>query len=429
MKNILQNRVKPTLACLLAAMLAGCAPAPAGGAPAPQTAETAPAAQTEAEAETAPPLQRLTSADETGYVQCKAITDADGQFWGQLWVTDFSTGRCAVPCPVEGCPHTTADCPGVLPWLYTGEVLILNEDTLLYTGSEQFCVSGRNGEDFRTLLPVYSPAPALYTDDRYLYLLNQLVYPRDTPVYQLLQVDPATGSSTVLGSCRGDLADLYAAGRTLVVTLYGYDPYAASTSSSVTLQQRIAWDLDTGAQRTLESPVFDTETAVGCGTVGDTIYAFDPESRVLTGYGLLDGARRLQSDPFPAPVYEAPADENLSAVRRLGDWLELEYSCFSRDRSEQTSFSYLVELKTGQVRRKPDLPELVWNGYGHQPTVYAQLQDRLLVDCRAEPYDYVEYGQDGAPYTIHSDRRYLGLITYEDYLSGTPDYTMLEAFN
>ena len=77
-----------------------------------------------------------------------------------------------------------------------------------------------------------------------------------------------------------------------------------------------------------------------------------------------------------------------------------------------------MELKTGQVRRKPDLPELVWNGYGHQPTVYAQLQDRLLVDCRAEPYDYVEYGQDGAPYTIHSDRRYLGLITYEDYLSG-----------
>ena len=351
MKNILQNRVKPTLACLLAAMLAGCALAPAGGAPAPQTAETAPAAQTEAEAETAPPLQRLTSADETGYVQCKAITDADGQFWGQLWVTDFSTGRCAVPCPVEGCPHTTADCPGVLPWLYSGEVLILNEDTLLYTGSEQFCVSGRNGEDFRTLLPVYSPAPALYTDGRYLYLLNQLIYPRDTPVYQLLQVDPATGSSTVLGSCRGDLADLYAAGRTLVVTLYGYDPYAASTSSSVTLQQRIAWDLDTGAQRTLEGPVFDTETAVGCGTVGDTVYAFDPESRVLTGYGLLDGARRLQSDPFPAPVYEAPADENLSAVRRLGDWLELEYSCFSRDRSEQTSFSYLVELKTGQVRR------------------------------------------------------------------------------
>ena len=151
--------------------------------------------------------------------------------------------------------------------------------------------------------------------------------------------------------------------------------------------------------------------------------------RVLTGCGLLDGARRLQSDPFPAPVYEAPADENLSTVRRLGDWLELEYSCFSRDRSEQTSFFYLVELKTGQVRRKPDLPELVWNGYGHQPTVYAQLQDRLLVDCRAEPYDYVEYGQDGAPYTIHSDRRYLGLITYEDYLNGTPDYTMLEAFN
>ena len=54
--------------------------------------------------------------------------------------------------------------------------------------------------------------------------------------------------------------------------------------------------------------------------------------------------------------------------------------------------------------------------------VFAQIGDKLLVDCRAEPYDRTDYGPDGAPYTVHSERRYLGLITAEDYLNGTPNY-------
>ena len=69
------------------------------------------------------------------------------------------------------------------------------------------------------------------------------------------------------------------------------------------------------------------------------------------------------------------------------------------------------------------LPPLNWNGYDHtSTTILAQLQDRLLVLCRAEPYTRTTTGTDGAPYTIQSSHRYFGLISYADYLTGTPNY-------
>ena len=74
--------------------------------------------------------------------------------------------------------------------------------------------------------------------------------------------------------------------------------------------------------------------------------------------------------------------------------------------------------------RPPSLPPLNWNGYDHtSTTILAQLQDRLLVLCRTEPYTRTTTGTDGAPYTIQSSHRYFGLISYADYLTGTPNYT------
>ena len=43
--------------------------------------------------------------------------------------------------------------------------------------------------------------------------------------------------------------------------------------------------------------------------------------------------------------------------------------------------------------------------------------------CRTEPYTRTTTGTDGAPYTIQSSHRYFGLISYADYLTGTPNYT------
>ena len=83
----------------------------------------------------------------------------------------------------------------------------------------------------------------------------------------------------------------------------------------------------------------------------------------------------------------------------------------------------IVNIETGEVRQRIDLPENYWNGYGHQPSIYLQLQDRLLVDCRYEPYTRTGIGTDGTPYTIETERTYLGLISIDDFLNGVPNYT------
>ena len=52
-----------------------------------------------------------------------------------------------------------------------------------------------------------------------------------------------------------------------------------------------------------------------------------------------------------------------------------------------------------------------------------QLKDRLLVDCRYEPYTLTTLSTDGTPYTIEGDQMYLGLISIDDFLNGVPNYT------
>ena len=83
----------------------------------------------------------------------------------------------------------------------------------------------------------------------------------------------------------------------------------------------------------------------------------------------------------------------------------------------------LVNAETGEVRQRADLPENLWNGYGHQPQIFLQLKDRLLVDCRYEPYTRTDISDDGTPFTTQTNRAYLGLISIDDFLNGVPNYT------
>lgn len=417
------TRMKLALAAL--ALLAGCAAQPAAPA---QTAESAAPAAAAAAAADLPPLHRLQRADEDEFVQLEMITDPNGEYRARLWVTDLDTGRCAVPCTVQGCTHDSSACPGVLPWLYSGMAYILNEETLLYPGSGQFCVSGRRGEDFRTLLNIPYLLYEQYTDGQYLYLAQQLPYPETPACCQLLRIDPHSGSYTVLATFEGEADQLQAAGRELLLNLFAYDPNAAATSSATTRRWCMAVNADTGESRLLyDYDPRSEECPLGTPVEG-TAYLFDETARVLTGRDIAGGETVWQSDAFPAPALAGEVAESFQPVRVLDGWLEVNYGCYPAQGGEGVSFSYLVNLESGEVRRKPDLPELVWNGYGHQPTVYAQLKDQLLVACRAEPYTYTAYGQDGSPYTVHSERLRLGLITYRDYLNGTPNYRELEAY-
>ena len=80
------------------------------------------------------------------------------------------------------------------------------------------------------------------------------------------------------------------------------------------------------------------------------------------------------------------------------------------------------------MQRKPDLPVQVYRDGTHQPLVCAQLADRLLVTCAVEPYSEAAFGTYGTPYTIDGYRLQLGLVAYDDYLNGTADYQLLEAY-
>lgn len=117
---------------------------------------------------------------------------------------------------------------------------------------------------------------------------------------------------------------------------------------------------------------------------------------------------------------------DVTITRILNGQLVVEYysNDWTDDNAETKTPVYLVDLAAGTVAEKPALPPLNWNGYDHtSTTILAQLQDRLLVLCRAEPYTRTTTGTDGAPYTIQSSHRYFGLISYADYLTGTPNYT------
>ena len=83
----------------------------------------------------------------------------------------------------------------------------------------------------------------------------------------------------------------------------------------------------------------------------------------------------------------------------------------------------MINVKTGEVRQRPALPDNYWNGGAHQPSIHLNLGDTLLVDCRYEPYTRTDIGPDGTPTTVDTSRGYLGLISAEDFLNGVPNYT------
>ena len=83
----------------------------------------------------------------------------------------------------------------------------------------------------------------------------------------------------------------------------------------------------------------------------------------------------------------------------------------------------IININTNEVRQRAYLPDNYWNGSSHQPNIYLNLGDTLLVDCRYEPYTRTIIGTDGTPYTVDVEHEYLGLISTENFLNGVPNYT------
>lgn len=417
---------------LTALLLAGCTAAPADGS-ASSAAITAEASTTqEAETTTAAPssaavLRPLRVGDERHYY----MTDMLSGGLIRCWTADLKEHRSHVLCDVEGCPHDTLDCPAVFARGDMDRVFVLDEDTLVYFGNNTFpetedspvvyvdrqCQNPRTVatvQDAAFFAPGYDNSTSPYTDGTYLYCPGYHGgYGGQTALFR---IDPGTGETVDLLENVDVPIDLLlgAVGSKFVLIQVEQAPASDNSEgfTSAANQRIVHWLFDpaTGALQQLasydtnEKGVLDSYTAEildgvyyqvdwAAGTAG----TLDPET----------GEAHRFAENIPAGYRE----ENHWVDDKVGDWLVFSYPMI------------MINVKTGEVRQRTALPDNYWNGASHQPSIYLNLGDTLLVDCRYEPYTRTLVGTDGTPYTIDTEHEYLGLICAEDFLNGTPHYT------
>ena len=432
-------RFAPVL--LAALLLAGCTAAPAASGDAAASAEAAPASSEAASAEPAPaaesteaaeeaaatastePLRLLQTGDEKQYYLTEPA-NAD-QTLERFRIVDLTTGENAIPCDVEGCTHDSEDCPAVwsrATWDFGVAAWVLDEDTLLILSSTSepnktvFSFADRNCQNltpFATVEDAMGIAQQC-TDGTSLYFLMSI----EGGTYKICRLSLADGSQTVLWE-----GTEYPApgviGRNFVLKTSDLtypeptgDLGADATALPTGTVTHSLLNVDTGELRelyTYSSDAWNLDN-LDAYVVDGQYYQIDRAAGTLSTVDPDTGEVRQISDGLPtADRNTYTSDYQPEAV--LDGWM-----VFYR-------LPVIVNVETGEVRQRIDLPENYWNGYGHQPSIYLQLQDRLLVDCRYEPYTRTGIGTDGTPYTINTERSYLGLISIDDFLNGVPNYT------
>ena len=431
-------RLAPAL--LAALLLAGCTAAPAGSG-STASAEAAPASSEAASAEPAPaaesteaaeeaaatastePLRLLQTGDEKQYYLTEPA-NAD-QTLERFRIVDLTTGENAIPCDVEGCTHDSEDCPAVwsrATWDFGVAAWVLDEDTLLILSSTSepnktvFSFADRNCQNltpFATVEDAMGIAQQC-TDGTSLYFLMSI----EGGTYKICRLSLADGSQTVLWEGT-EYPVPGVIGRNFVMQTSDLtypestgDLGADATALPTGTVTHSLLNVDTGELRelyTYSSDAWNLDN-LDAYVVDGQYYQIDRAAGTLSTVDPDTGEVRQISDGLPiADRNTYTSDYQPEAV--LDGWM-----VFYR-------LPVIVNIETGEVRQRIDLPENYWNGYGHQPSIYLQLQDRLLVDCRYEPYTRTGIGTDGTPYTINTERTYLGLISIDDFLNGVPNYT------
>ena len=416
---------------LAALLLAGCTAAPTDSSASSSavTVETSTAQEAESTAATPAPaeaLRPLWLGDEKQYYMDEMVT-------GELIryrVADLVNHVADVPCDVEGCAHDSESCPAVFRRGECDRVFVLDEDTLVYFGNNaypettdsQVVFVDRQCQNPRTVATVtdatfsalgYDNSTSPYTDGTYLYCLGYHGgYGGQTALFR---IDPTTGETVDLLENVDVPIDLLLGAIDSKFVLIQFEQETSPDNSegftSAETQRIMHWLFDpaTGALQQLASydtprGVLDSYTAeILDGTyyqvdwVAGTASTLDPET----------GEAYRFAENIPAEYREG----NHWVDDKVGDWLDFSYPMV------------MINVKTGEVRQRPALPDNYWNGGAHQPSIHLNLGDTLLVDCRYEPYTRTDIGPDGTPATVETSKGYLGLISAEDFLNGVPNYT------
>lgn len=408
---------------LAALLLAGC-----GGTSATSsttnTAVTAETAAAEASAGNGKPLRLLQHGDEKQYYLREGLDNTET--WIRYRIVDLGECTDYIPCDVDGCTHDSESCQAVFPYAFGSMPWVLDENTLLameYSFDEDrttlFLMDREchNRRELATLdnCNLFTYSNQAYTDGKALYVRGEQndrdgLYRVDLTDGTLSEVYPfSLGNSYVVG----------AIGRTCLIgqSQVTYpdptgDLIADAQAEPTGTKTQFLLNVDTGETRELRT--FSSEdgslNAIETYVVDDVCYSFNSSTGTLSTVDWNTGAEHPITDQLPLPAeYESPTNYNIEA--NLNGWLVF------------YNLPVIVNAETGEVRQRTDLPENYWNGYGHQPQIFLQLKDRLLVDCRYELYTRTTLSTDGTPYTIEGDQMYLGLISIDDFLNGVPNYT------
>lgn len=419
--------MKRALSLALAALLlAGCTAAPAASGDAAASTEPAPspaAAESPEAAATAStePLHLLQQGDEKQYYLTESA-NVD-QTLVRFRIVDLTTGENTIPCDVEGCTHDNEDCPAVWSretWDFGVSAWVLDEDTLLIASSTSapktiYYFADRNCQN---LTPIATVEDAMgiaqqCTDGTSLYFLLT----REGGFYEICRLSLADGSLAVLWE-GAEYPVPGVIGRDFVVKTSDLtypaptgDLIADATTPPTGTVTHSLLNVDTAEVRelyTYSSDDWDLDT-LDAYVVNGRYYQIDRVAGTLNTIDPATGEVRQITDQLPATAPGTYANYMPQAV--LDSWMVF------------YDLPVTVNVETGEVRQRAELPENYWNGRGHQPSIYLNLGDALLVDCRYEPYTRTVLGTDGTPYTVEANHIYLGLISADDFLNGVPNYT------
>lgn len=419
-------------ALLAALLLAGCASAPAVSG-AESTTVTAETAAVQAPAGNGQPLRLLQHGDEKQYYTQEPVGDTDSM---RLYhVIDLQTGEDTIPCDVEGCTHDSKSCPAVTTQIPSYQPFVLNDSTLLVLNgmnhssrSTFITLMDRNCQNRRVLkrledVDLFLDPNHMYTDGDFLYCCG---YGKNAALgaslYTIYRIDLSDGTTTNLTQNFYNFQYMIGAvGRDLVLQQENLtdsdtagDPATSASYHPTGTKSQVLLNVDTGEVRDFCSYSSDNYALdrLSFYVIGGQYYWIDSTAGTLTTVDPATGESRLLTDQLPVIEADAPSAEyQYQMEANLNGWLVF------------YSLPLLVNAETGEVRQRADLPENYWNGYGHQPQIFLQLKDRLLVDCRYEPYTRTDLSDDGTPFTTQSDQMYLGLISIDDFLNGVPNYT------
>lgn len=417
---------------LTALLLAGCGSTPAASSTT-NTAVTAETAAAEASVGSGEPLRLLQHGDEKQYYTQETLGTEDSMIL--YHVVDLQSGEDTITCDVEGCTHDSESCPAVTTQIPSYQPFVLNDSTLLVLSgmnhssqSTFITLMDRNCQNRRVLkklegVDLFLDPNHMYTDGDFLYCCG---YEKNASLgatlYTIYRIDLSDGTTTNLtqhfynfqfmrGAVGRDLV-LYQENLTYPDT-FG-DPAATASSHPTGTKSHVLLNVDTGEVREFCSYSSDDYVLdrLYFYVIDGQYYWIDSTAGTLSTVDPATGESRLLTDQLPITESDAlSAEYQYQMEANLNGWLVF------------YDLPLLVNAETGEVRQRADLPENYWNGYGHQPSIYLQLQDRLLVDCRYEPYTRTDISDDGTPFTTQTNRAYLGLISIDDFLNGVPNYT------